>query len=167
MTKRRGRGEGSIETLPSGKFRVVISCGLAPNGQRQKLTHTFKTKKEATAWRDERLSERRRGVVAFAGGLLLTDWLDKWLAEKQTTKEAHTAAFYGRLVGLLKRSIPVGLQLARLTMLDVQSIYSQLARDGLSADAIRKAACTLSTALNTAVSPHGLIPRNPARGATL
>jgi hypothetical protein len=28
--KRRGRGEGSIEELPSGKWRVVVSAGFEP-----------------------------------------------------------------------------------------------------------------------------------------
>jgi hypothetical protein len=29
--KRRGRGEGSIEQLPSGKFRAVVSGGIDVN----------------------------------------------------------------------------------------------------------------------------------------
>lgn len=166
-TRRRGRGEGSIEVLPSGKFRVVLSCGVGPGGKRQKMTRTFLTKREAAAWRDEQLAARRRGVVAFAGSLTLREWLERFAESKRTTSEGHTHSFHARFVGKLQAAVSPSLLLVRLTALDVQAIYAQLARDGVSNDGIRKAAVVLSAALNAAVSPHGLLPRNPARGLPL
>src|SRR5690242_2040074 len=96
--QRRGRGEGSIEKLPSDKFRVVLSAGKDPEtGKRQKLAATFDTKKEALRWRDEQLSLLRTGRVAVAGArMTLGDWLRQWLQIVKPKVARHTHLPYER-----------------------------------------------------------------------
>ena len=69
--KRRGRGEGGVEELPSGKWRVVLSRTVA--GRRHRESKAFPTKKEALAWRDA-----RRGAGPSPAGTF-GSWLDAWL----------------------------------------------------------------------------------------
>src|SRR5437899_286838 len=92
--KRRGRGEGSIEELPSGKFRAVVSAGFAPlteeeraagkrQGKRLKLTETFDRKDEAVTWRNEQLERLKKGTLPRAGKMTVGDWLGEWLPQKK------------------------------------------------------------------------------------
>ena len=59
--KRQGRGEGSIEQLPSGKFRAIVNLGKGADGRRRKMAETFDTAEQA-----RRDSERpvSRGLAA-------------------------------------------------------------------------------------------------------
>jgi hypothetical protein len=59
-TKQRVRGEGSIEELPSGKFRAILSAGVNNNGKQRKLTFTADTKREALTPTTEQSSIKRR-----------------------------------------------------------------------------------------------------------
>src|SRR3712207_7803189 len=53
-----------FRSLPSGKFRVVVSAGKAADtGQRVKIQRTFDTKREAMVFRDEMLRQQRSGVA--------------------------------------------------------------------------------------------------------
>src|SRR5262245_9820542 len=92
--KRRGRGEGSIEQLPSGKWRAVISLGKGADGKRQKLQETFATKREALNWRQEQHGLIRQGVAVGAGKRSVADWLQCWLEIIRPTKAPGTWQFY-------------------------------------------------------------------------
>src|ERR1043166_3865911 len=95
--KRRGAGEGSIEVLPSGKFRVVVSAGKDPaTGQRVKITRSFDTKREAAAFRDKMLQDRRAGVAPTTGRALLADWLRQWLEMVKPQLATHSYLAYKR-----------------------------------------------------------------------
>src|SRR4051794_38005688 len=96
--KRRGRGEGSIEELPSGAWRVIVSAGQGPDGKRRKATATFPTKKEAMAWREEQLTLLRRGLPVGAGKRTLADWLAQWLETIKPGVANNTWAFYEHFV---------------------------------------------------------------------
>lgn len=165
-SNRRGRGEGSVEILPSGKFRVVLSAGKNPEtGERQKLTGTFDTKKEALVWRDEQLRLLRKGQVVIAGArMTVADWLRQWLKIIKPTIAKHTHLPYER--DCSKVIIPkLGqLKLPEVTAAGIEQFYADLAEEGMSASMIRKAGTTLGVALQKAVK-HRLIPFNPARDA--
>src|SRR5207237_7209625 len=95
--KRRGRGEGSIEELPSGKFRVVISAGNDPGtGKRVKITRSFDTQCEALVFRDTMLQQQRAGVAPTTGRALLADWLRQWLEKVKPQLATHSFLGYER-----------------------------------------------------------------------
>ncbi len=78
--KRRGRGEGSIEILPSGKYRAVVSSVDPLTGKRLKTTSTFATKDEAVAWRNAMIAEKNTNA---SGGRTVGKWLEEWLEVKK------------------------------------------------------------------------------------
>jgi integrase len=162
--KRRGRGEGSIEELPSGKFRVVLSAGKGPDGKRRKLTETFATKREAMDWRDEQRALLRKGVAVGGAKRTVADWLAQWLEVIRPTKANNSWTFYEFHVrtALVPRLGPV--RLGEVTADRIERMYADLLADGMSADAVRKAGTTLGAALQKAVK-NRLIPFNPARDA--
>jgi hypothetical protein len=89
--KRRGRGEGGIAELPSGKFRVVISGGRDyATDRRIKLTRTFDAEREALAIRDELLRQRRSGMALTTGRGRVAERRRQWLGVMQGQKAAQT-----------------------------------------------------------------------------
>ena len=71
MAKRRGRGDGGIEVLPSGRYRATY-CRVV-SGERVRETSTHRTKSEALEW----LRSRSQAGPSQPG--TLSDWLDQWL----------------------------------------------------------------------------------------
>jgi integrase len=160
--KRRGRGEGSIEQLPSGKFRVVISAGFDPStGRRLKITGTFDTKKEAAAWRDDQLRQLRAGHTLRAGSTTVRDWVTHWLAVVRATVTPNTHHFYDRTARRWVLNRLRHLCLADLSVQVLERTFAAMAAEGISAAMVRKAATVLGVALQKAVK-DGLIPNNPA-----
>jgi integrase len=157
-TNRRGRGEGYIEQLPSGKWRAVLSLGRDPTTKkRRKLTHTADTKKEALAWLRARQDEQNKGVLATPGKLTLGDWLDTWLAMNKPSVAPRTYEQYEEHVRLhLKPKLGATL----LSHLDAEGISRFFAALTLSSAMMAKVATTLRAALKAAV-PKYLIT-NPA-----
>jgi integrase len=161
--RRRGRGEGSIEQLPSGKFRVVLSLGTDPVTKKQrKATATFPTKREALAWRAEQQAARGKGQLADAGRLTVGGWLDQWLAYKRDRVQTRTWEPYESHVRLHLRDRIGSIRLAELRPHHVAGLYAGLTAAGVSAPQQRKIGGTLRTALEDAVRQQK-IATNPAK----
>lgn len=159
---RRGRGEGNLEQLPSGKFRAVLSAGIDPvTKKRVKLQETFDRKKDALTWLRGKLDEQARGRLATAGKTTVGEWLDTFLARKKETREGGTHGFYRDIADSLIRPVLGPVLLAKLHKRDVERWQAQLTKDGKSADRRRKAALVLRIALNEAIRDD-LIATNPA-----
>lgn len=165
--KRRGRGEGQVEVLPSGKFRAVVSAGVNPaTGERRRLRATFDTKQAALAWLRDRLGEHARGVLADAGKLTLAEWAEKWLALKRGRVEPNS---WRPLEQHVRRHIlpRLGPQLlSRLSALDVEGLYAGMEADGHPAGKQRRVGGTLRSCLTDAVR-LGLLHKNPATAVPL
>jgi integrase len=164
--KRRGRGEGSIEELPSGKFRVVISAGKDPTtGRRLKITRTFDRKSEALDFRAEMLKLHRSGAtpLGFTKKLIVNEWLDTWLAGKKSSREAGTVDFYEKIAKRHIRSTIGKTLLTELKPITARQWLQTLEAAGVSRDQQLKARDLLSSALNDAVEAE-VIPRNPMKG---
>ncbi len=172
-TKRRGRGEGSIEELPSGKFRATVSAGRDANGKRVKIQESFESKKQASTWLRAKLQEKDRGVLADCGRTTVGQWLDEWIGTLQARVgvdiQPGTLAFYEAQVRRHLKPTLGPTPLAKLRRQHVEQAMSQLMKrvgpdgepDPVSADGRYKAMVTLGAALNAAVE-RGLIPKNPA-----
>lgn len=161
MGKRRGRGEGSIEER-GGKFRVIISGGFDPQtGKRRKMTATFDTKKEALAWRDEQMQQRRKGLVATAGKMTLGEWLDRWLEIRKPKVAPKT---YDHDEGRVRNHIKPRLgsvKLGQLQALDVEAMLAKMAEEGHSSSERAKVGTVLRASLKAAVKAK-LIYQNVA-----
>jgi len=75
--RQRGvKGGGSIEQLPSGKYRAVVSSMDPLTGKRIKLARTFETMEEAVTFRNEASGRQKR---QRAGKKTVGEWLEEWL----------------------------------------------------------------------------------------
>lgn len=148
---RRGRGEGSFEQLPSGRWRCVVSAVI--NGERIKQSKTFDTKKEAQDWRDS-----LKGKVAKAG--TVSDWLDQWLALIKPDVANKTYEHDRHRVKRWLKPRLGNVKLRDLTGLKVKQMLSDMHTEGHSDSERQKAGAVLRKALNAAVS-HGQLAITP------
>jgi integrase len=165
MAKRRGRGrrgDGHVEELPSGKFRVVLSLGRDPvTGKRKKLQETFDTMKAALAWKAERKTEHARGRLADCGRMTVAAWAATFLEFKKARVctrswepyEQHTRMYITPHLG--------GVPLASLQPHHVADFYATLSRLGVSAAQQRNVGKTLRVMLREAQRQR-LITASPA-----
>jgi integrase len=161
-TKRRGHGEGAIFQRQSDDLWVARLA--LPNGKRKTLY--AKTRKEAA----DKLREAQRaidnGISLDTERMTVAAYLERWLeAGAKPSVKVRTYEGYESIVRV--RVVPrIGTrQLAKLTALDVQGLYSDLSEAGLSARSVGHTHRCLHRAFAQAVK-WGLVVRNPCDGAT-
>lgn len=169
MSKRRGRGEGSVEQIGQDRWRAWISAGKGTDGKRVRLSHVAATKREAVAWLRERQGEQAKGQLASAGKITVAGWLDEWLAAKKAkvepasyTSHEQRARLHLRPTVLADKTAFAQIALTKLSPRHVEALHAALTLSGTSPSEQAKAATTLRACLAEAVK-QGLLPRNVAQ----
>jgi integrase len=137
-----------------------ISLGYTETGKRKRKTVYGSTKKEVLDELDRLRSEARVGSLPDAGGLTMGQLFDRWLESSKASTAERTFEERQRLVKNHLRPRVGGLKLAKVHALHVESLYADMARDGVGATTIRHAANMLGVALSYACRLK-LIPFNP------
>jgi integrase len=136
--------------------------GAARMGDGKRRTVTANTKTELLLKLRKLQGQKQAGIDG--GNIKVADYLDRWLkASVEGTVAVTTADRYEQVVRL--HLVPrIGeVRLDKLTPLHLESLYADLARDGLAAGTRRKIAEVIVNALNHAVGLK-LIPSSPAAG---
>jgi integrase len=175
--QRAPKGQGSIEQLPNGKWRVVVS-GIDPvNGKRVKLSRTFDEQRQAVDFKaqaDDMLKQKllaSAACLAADGDITLAAWLDTWLKVKEE-KEKNTWSWYEARVRLQLKPVigtvllrDVSKPLVERFLLEMKLGGCQLKKK-VSAYGQRSALRTLRAALEDAFD-RDLIKSNPAKRVKL
>lgn len=179
MVKNRTREKqnfGSIEQLPSGKFRARYT---EDDGTRYKAPTTFYTYGDAAAWlrHEEKLVEFGEWTPPAqrekkARPLTVGEWIEQWLELRKNDLAEST--WHGYREQLDRRILQVTgkasrlreIPLAQLTKADVISWWDAVTGDFGYQNYNHQAFRRLKTALNWAVD-RDLIPANPASGITV
>ncbi len=171
MRKRRA-GEGTVDQLPSGRHRVRIPMA---DGTRPSIG-TFDTEEEAHAIREGMLAKLATGNVAAVGGVTLRAWGAKWFAEREIAGDVRAIRTeISRWNTHVVAAYFVDWPLASITPRDVAEWVTELRkkvvatphmgtreRKKISRKTIKEVVSILKLALDSAVSPGGLIRENPA-----
>lgn len=155
MAARRGRGEGTIEQLPSGKWRAVL-----PGRSKAGRTKSFPSKAEALEWLRRHADQR----VASAG--TLGGWLDEWLVLHQGRVARHTYLSDRSIVSRHIRPVLGAVRIRDLSALRIEAFLAGL-KGLVSADMRHKIAKTLRNVLNAAVRPGNLFSTSPMTGVKM
>ena len=158
--KRRGRGEGSVEELPDGRWRAILSLGVV-NGKRVRRKFYGKTKKEVLTKLRECQARQNAGTLTDAGKLTVGEWLEKWLELRKAKIEASTYRRYEQSVRHHLRDRLNRVHLGKFQPVHIEALYASMEKDGVSRDEQSRAGAILSRALREAVRLH-LLPYNPA-----
>jgi len=161
VPRRRGNGEGSVFQRADGQWAAYASLGYDGAGKRKRRTIYGRTKAEVLDKLRILQNEAASGLISDAGRMTVGEFLEKWLTDVAVHKVKpttfHTYQWHTR-----KRIIPRigGIKLTKLTPLQIQGLYSQMIRDGLSTRATQHVHLILHASLEQAVR-WGLIGRNP------
>jgi integrase len=157
---RRGRGEGSVYQRGDGLWIANISLGYDSDGKRQRIVVAGTTKREALDHLAEKKAEARVGNLPDAGGLTVGQLLERWLESSKANTETRTFEERRRIVKNHLRPRMGGVKLSKVNALHVESLYADMARDGVGPTTIRHAASVLGVAFSHACNLK-LIPYSP------
>lgn len=165
MTKRRGRGEGSIHFLVSkALWCAQLTIGYNEEGTRKRRYVYGKTKKEVQNKLIEMQSASASGTLAEPKQMRLADYLAHWL-EDTARPSVRLSTFVSYRWILRKYVTPHlgGLQLAKLQPIQIQNLYTVLENAGASPRMRQMVHMVLRRALSQAVQ-WGHLQRNPCEG---
>jgi integrase len=168
--KRRGRGEGSIRyRTDTGMWEGRISLIVQKNGEKRRERPTVLGESKTEVVRKLRAiqAEARDGGARFADRKTpLADYLTHWLGRCKTTRAPNTFLQYEQ--HCRRHLIPLmgDQQTGKVGRLEVEILFADLQRNGVSRKLQRKICTTLSAALGAAVK-DGLLSDNPCRHVEL
>lgn len=162
MSGRRASGEGSVFQRKDGKWAAEIDLGVTADGKRKRKTLYGKTRKAVV----DRLRQLQKTLdeggpidqVKLTVGEYLARWLNDAAAHtvRPTTLESYTR--YVRV-----HALPAfgQVQLAKLTPMHLQHLYSEMLTAGKSRRTVQYLHAILHRALEQAVKWE-LLQRNPS-----
>ena len=167
MTKRRVKGEGSVYQRKDGRFVGEYDDA---NGRRRYVSGKNKT--DVRTKLREKLAERDRGIVVDAGGLTVGMYLDQWLGSTRDTVSLRTYQ-RGEIAARVHIKPTLGkVKLDRLTAMQLDSLYRDKLKSGLSARSVQIIHATVHKAMKQAVrwrmvgmnvAEHATPPRSTGR----
>ncbi len=122
---RRSNGEGTYDTLPSGKTRLRV--GL-PDGQR--LTFIGTSRQDCAGQLRKARAKLRDGVLVTSSRATVAQWLDQWLADHvkpNTVDSPRTYEAYESVVRVRLKPELGKIQLGKLSGVHIQRAYAKLA----------------------------------------
>jgi integrase len=159
MSKRRGRGEGSIYRRKDGLWVGQYTIQTI-EGNKTRYIYS-KTRKDAATKLAKAIADRDAGFVFDAGSLNLGQYLDKWLDAVKDTVKQRTWQRHEEISRIHLKPALGDVRLARLNALQVQSLYRAKLDSGLSPRTVQIIHTTLYKGLKQAVK-WSLVPRNVA-----
>lgn len=148
---------GWVEQYRGGfRGRVLEDSGT------KRSSIVYEKKKEAQAWLEGELVDRRRGkkVDLYDDGATYGDWADRWLIEKSPTWKPKTQASYESLMRSLVLPTFADSRMSKLTLREGREWLAQLHDRGLSSSRIRQAVITLRGPIRYALEEEA-IARDP------
>ncbi len=153
MTRRRGRGEGSIYRRKDGSWVAQYTAG-------DKRRYIYgKTRKDVAAGLSKAIAERDSGIVYDSENLKVAGYLDRWLDSIKDTLRERTWRRHEEITRIHLKPTLGNIKLDRLSALQVQSLYRTKLNSGLSPRTVQIIHATLHKALKQAVR-WSLVPRN-------
>jgi len=159
------------QIIQRGENCWLVRIFLGRDNQSGKRSYHNKTihgtRKDAQRYLNAQLRDKDLGVFAAPTTEPLNDYLDRWLAEAAKPKlKQKTLRDYQNLLRRYIRPTIGARPLAKITALEIQSMYAALLEKGLSARTVRYTHAVLRSALHQARKWH-LLAINPADAVEL
>ena len=160
MAKKQALGEGSIYRRKDGRW-----CAEYKDFNRKTRYLYAKTRKEVSAKLRNALADRDAGLASDSEGLTIEKYMDRWLESQRDRVRSGTFKPYEAIIRLHIKPTLGKIQLDKLNALQLEELYRQKLRDGLSARRVRYIHVTIRKSLKDAVRLQ-LLSRNVADSAT-
>ena len=164
MAKRRSNGEGRVEKLKSGSWRVTIMDGHKDDGRRNMVSFTAPTKGEAQQKLRNYLARKEEAETVPESkekGISFGEWADVWYEDHKTQVQASTYSGYAYTLKLLKRAFGE-VPIAEIRPVDINRFLNAMKEEGCSASKISKCKAMLVQIFDAAES-NEVVKRNAAR----
>lgn len=165
-TARRGNGEGSIfrrkdRNGKPGLWAATISVGYDERGKRKRMTIYGQTKGEVQEKLTKLQSKKIDGTLTEPSRMTVGQFLDHWMESdaRQRIRET-TFVGYSDLIRIHIKPNIGGMRLTKLSVVNIQQLYSAMERDGRSARQRQYVHAVLRRALSRAKF-WGMIAVNP------
>lgn len=162
MAGKRSNGEGSIRKTKSGSWRGEIMDGYTPDGKKNIIRFTAKTRAEVL----DKIRTYRASMdacIRIDKKMRFSDWADTWYGDYKSEVQPSTYSSYQYTLKALKKGF-ADQPLAEILPIHINRFLDKLSADGYSLSMIRKCRAMLIQIFDAADS-NGLILRNPARRA--
>jgi len=143
-------------------WTVRIFLGRDTKGKRKYFNKTIKgNKKDAQKYLTAKLREKDLGVFIEPASIALNEYLDKWLEEiaKPRLRESTFTSYKAILENYVKPKLG-SKRLSDIQAYEVQKLYSDMKKRGLSSRTIRYTHVVLSSAMKQAIR-WKMIMQNP------
>jgi integrase len=161
MTKKRANGEGSVYRRKDGR---VVGEYEDANGKRRYITSTTMSKAQMKAAVRKKLEDRDNGIVYDSENLTVGEYMERWLESIEDKVRPGTYKPYEAITRLHVKPTLGKTKLDKLTALQLEKLYRQKLKEGLSARRVRYIHVTVRKALKDGVRLQ-LLPRNVADAA--
>ena len=131
-TKRRPKGEGSIQQLANGKYKVVLTIGKGAEGKQARRSATCKTQGEALKKLNEFRRERDQGTLVPKQPTTVAEFCEGWLEFKKRRIRASTYRLYESTVNANIVPHIGSLKLQKVTTRDIDGLIDDLMGGDLS-----------------------------------
>ena len=162
--KRRAKGSGSMYVLKDGTV-VGRYEAETPNGETKRRYIRGKSKREVAAKLAKAIAERDAGIVADSEGLTVERYMERWLESIRDRVRPGTFKPYEAITRLHINPTLGSTKLDKLNAMQLEKLYSQKLKSGLSPRRVRYIHVTIRKALKDAVRLQ-LLYRNVADSAT-
>ena len=161
MSKRRGKGEGSIYQREDGRWIGAVDLGWS-SGRRTRKVVNGRTRAEVAKRLQEIQPTVAQGLTLAPDRMTVEAYLDDWISKRVPgTVSLRTEALYLRAVNVYINPSIGKVRLTKLTPSDVSRMLADLESKGYSPATRRMARATLRRALRIA-ERDGLLSRNVA-----
>jgi integrase len=161
MTKRRPKGEGSAYRRKDGR---VVGEYEDAYGRTRYITSTTMTKAEMRAKVRKALENRDKGIAYDSENLSVENYMDRWLESIRDQVRPGTFKPYEAITRLHIKPTLGNTKLDKLNALQLETLYRQKLKAGLSSRRVRYIHVTIRKALKDAVRLQ-LLSRNVADAA--
>src|SRR5512132_28229 len=172
--KRRTAGAGSVDSLPSGRFRVRVTMS---DGKRVSLG-TYDEEPEAQGILNAALARLADGTVASVGGVTLSGFGTRWMLERELSGDVRaieadksrwrthivTAPFFDSLIATITPLDVADWVLELRNKLVATPYQGTRMPKKLARKTVKEILLLLKICFDAALSPHRLIRENPAVG---
>jgi integrase len=158
--RRRRRGDGSTHQTADGRWRTAITTPDEATGRRRRQYLSAPTERELLAKLNEARGARERGETTGRTPTLAA-WSARWLVAKRLQDRPATWMNYRHALRKLEPALG-SVELARLTIADVETTLASLVAGGLAPSTVGLIRVGLGACLSDAVR-DGVINRNVAR----
>ncbi len=142
MTRRRIKGEGSVYRRKDGR---CMGEYVDANGRKRYISG--KTKAEVRTKLRTLLEDRDKGIAFDSEGLTVERYMDRWLESIQDKVRPGTYKPYEAIVRLHIKPTLGSTKLEKLNALQLEKLYRDKLKEGLSARRVRYIHVTIRKAL--------------------